>query len=464
MKANFLIAGLVVVAWASPVLTQQPATTSWELEEIRTSDGRTYRGLIRGEIAGEVEFVEVIRPPSKPMFLVVRPIDAKSISFQRKLSEAKRRKLAERIERFRYRSVIEAGRMEDVALTRVETPRRTAWQYHGSWFSLASTADEETTRRSIVRIEQIFRAYRQLLPPRVRPQRELRVLLFGSLDEYRQHLREHELDISNPAFFAEELNLIVAASDLVEYNSRLTEARQQHQQARAQLAELDADMDWRLAEMRKRLQASDVSKDKIDDEMNARRAAWKVDYEESMRQLAAADRRNEARFANVTEQMFRRLYHEGFHAYLENYVYPSIGHDVPIWLNEGLAQVFQSGQLDGDALRIDAPLASALKIVQDDLRGRDPLSLEQLLLAGRREFLAGPEAGERTAKLYAYAWALAYVLTFNDGLLGSHALNNYVTAKPDQIEPLAAFERLTQAPLAEFEPRWRRDILNLKSP
>ena len=44
--------------------------------------------------------------------------------------------------------------------------------------------------------------------------------------------------------------------------------------------------------------------------------------------------------------MFARAYHESFHAYLENYVYPHDHYDVPRWLNEGLAVMMEGGILD----------------------------------------------------------------------------------------------------------------------
>ena len=40
--------------------------------------------------------------------------------------------------------------------------------YRSKWFTLDSTADEQNTRRVIVRAEQIFAAYRQIVPPRER--------------------------------------------------------------------------------------------------------------------------------------------------------------------------------------------------------------------------------------------------------------------------------------------------------
>ena len=47
--------------------------------------------------------------------------------------------------------------------------------YRGKWFSLDSTVDEPTTRRIIVRVEQVFTAYRQVLPPRSASRRAFRV-------------------------------------------------------------------------------------------------------------------------------------------------------------------------------------------------------------------------------------------------------------------------------------------------
>ena len=68
--------------------------------------------------------------------------------------------------------------------------------------------------------------------------------------------------------------------------------------------------------------------------------------------------------------MFVRLFHEAFHAYLENYVYPQTDHDVPRWLNEGLAQVFEGGQLESGSLRLDAPDTARLKLLQEDFAAR----------------------------------------------------------------------------------------------
>ncbi len=466
LRVGLVFASLALLV--SSASFAQPTTTSpeagdWPLEEVHTTDDHVYRGLIRDEHEGELEFVEVVRPRGRAMYLVVRPIAVKSIASMKRLPREDHQKLFDRVWAFRFRSRIEAGRMENVDLAALDDGGRRFLRFRGPWFTLDSTADEETTRRCVVRTEQIFRAYRLLLPPRVEPARPLRVILLESMDEYAAFLREHDLgEVTNPAIFSEKGNVIVAASELSRYAQRLETTREQHQRIREQYETLDKALPGQLAELRKQLAGQGVSKDAIDDELNAREALWRKEQAQALQQLNAADRRNEAAFAEVTEAMFRRLYHEGLHAYLENYVYPHEQYNVPIWLNEGLAQVFQSGQLEADTLRIDAPLPEALAAVQADLKSDEPLLIEELVAAGRSDFLGGSGRQEQANRLYAYAWAVAYYLAYYQPVLGSDTLDAYVSKEAAQLPPPQRLEKLLGTPIGQFESRWLKTIQALK--
>ena len=59
--------------------------------------------------------------------------------------------------------------MEAVSLVPLEKEGNRYQHYAGKWFTLDSTADGRLTRRIIVRVEQIFAAYRQMLSPRRHP-------------------------------------------------------------------------------------------------------------------------------------------------------------------------------------------------------------------------------------------------------------------------------------------------------
>ena len=69
------------------------------------------------------------------------------------------------------------------------------------------------TRQCVVRVEQVFRAYRQLFPARQPQSTGLRLLLLGSMDEYRAFLRSSGFSVSTSAFYSPSENIIVAGSE-----------------------------------------------------------------------------------------------------------------------------------------------------------------------------------------------------------------------------------------------------------
>ncbi len=180
------------------------------------------------------------------------------------------------------------------------------------------------------------------------------------------------------------------------------------------------------------------------------------------RSIDARQRRNVALLEEQSQRLFARLYHEAFHAYLENFVYPREDYDVPRWLNEGLAEVFEAGIVEGENLRVDAPLREALTRLKTDLRA-SPLPLEQVFSADHRAFLvAHDDSGAASARHYAYAWGLAYYLCFEKHILGSAELDRYVSRESTALAPARRFERLVGEPLGKFERRWRSYMLQLK--
>ncbi len=439
------------------------ATANWPLEQVQLHGGKTYEGLIESEGPTSIEFVEVRRLAGRPMFLVVRPIDRRSIAEWHRLDEPQRRELQARIDKFRNSSRIEARRMVDLHLTAVRRDDVVTWQYQGEWFSLDSTADEQTSRRSIVAIEQVFMAFRQILPPRVSPQRHLRIALFGSSEQYREFLRGCGLEISNPAFYVAQLNLLAAGSDMNRFMNELDKIHQQHH---AVLEEKDRqlkELPRRLKQLGEELQNADYPPAERQKIMLAEQKRLEDERHAVQQQILVIERKNAARFREVSGAMFTRLYHEAFHAYLENFVYPETSSDVPRWLNEGLAQVFESGLLEAGTLRVDVPNARALTDLQSDLRGSQPLPLADLLSADAATFTAAHrEDSPAAARLYTYSWGLAYYLIFERSLLETPAFETYV-GKPAADQPaVARFEALVGMPLAQFEPRWREAMRQLK--
>ncbi len=445
-------------------VTPVPETlaAAWKLERVTLAGGKTYDGLVEMELPSKIKFIEVHQPAGKPTSLMVRWIDRKTIESWTRLSPEQRADLAKRIQGFRNRAVIELGRMDDLRLVAIQRDGKVSWQYQGDWFSLESTADEQMTRQSIVRIEQLFTAYRQILPPRLTPRGQLEILLFGDTAEYRQFLGGRRLDLQNPAFFAADFDLVAAGSEMNRFVAEMDHVLHEHRQLRKDYAEQMAEMPNKVKKLVESLRAAGVASDELQRISVAEQRKCRDVLTTLDSRIKAVERRNASRFQEVTGQMFRRLAHESFHAYLEDFVYPRSVFDVSRWLNEGLAETFEAGLLDGDSLRVDAPDARMLARLKADLTGSHPVPLAELLTADANQFISTHRSdAAQASRLYLYSWGLAYFLTFEQPLLGTQKLEDYVRLDAGDQSPIERFETLVGTPLEEFEQRWRGVMLGL---
>jgi hypothetical protein len=121
--------------------------------------------------------------------------------------------------------------------------------------------------------------------------------------------------------------------------------------------------------------------------------------------------------------------------------------------------------LEGETLRVDAPNMAALKKIKADLAGAEPLGLAKLLAAGPSAFLPADQAAMASAdRYYAYAWGLAYWLTFQQRLLEGPGLERYVQRGNPAGAPAVRFQQLVAAPLESTEAQWRKYIVSLQRP
>lgn len=446
-------------ALAQPAASTPTVNPAWRFDKLVLQDGTELSGFFQSINEKELDFLAVSRPPGRSMSATLRVIAPSEVERLDRLPNDIRTKMLDRFQRFKHRAAIEAGKMDDVALTRQLLDDQHCWHYEGQWFSLDSTADESSTRRCIVRIEQIFRAYRQLLAPRSRPPDTLAIHLYGSLDEYYTAVRRMGLEIENLAFYAAREDLIVTGAELSEYTAQLENIKATHQTEVVRVQRAYDRFRERLRLHSETLAERGFSKKQIKQEVALRTAAWNKEHEELLRKIKQTDRRNTAKFEQVTTRMFRRLYHEAFHAYLDRFVCATDNSTVDRWLNEGLAQVFESGQLEADTLRIDAPNAELLQRLQVDLGGEQPLALAQLLASDDQSFLTSHTSGS-SDRHYLYAWGLAYYLAIDQGLLYDNRLEWYLDG--GGTRSIARLEELTKQPLAHFEADWRRAMLQLR--
>src|SRR5207245_3675606 len=80
--------------------------------------------------------------------------------------------------------------------------------------------------------------------------------------------------------------------------------------------------------------------------------------------ISRAEKDNAKIFEKATARLFQTLYHEAFHAYFAGFVYPAAENEVPRWLDEGLAQIFETAILEAGELRVGHADPERLKHVK----------------------------------------------------------------------------------------------------
>ena len=454
------VALVLLLAGVAAARPQPPAGFShWSFDEITVSNGAKYQGLIQLEDSRWVQVQLVRRPPGKPTITLTTRFARQEIKAIRKLNDADRAVLKERIADLDPDGAGERRRMESLELTPVEWLGRAAAakRYDSDYFSLVSGASDEVTRRAAVRVEQIYTAFARFLPPTVPDGRPTVVYLAPDPDEYRKLLGPlGQEQLLNPAVYDAQTNRILCGSDLRRLGGQLQSALIHHSQELAALTKYEADLRrlYKQPELGQHLAVAAKERRKVN----------------------AADRANGAQFDKSASRLFAVLYHEAFHAYASTFAYPPLSPaDVtagkgagalPRWLNEGLAQVFETAVVEAGELRVDHADEDRLGRVKQRLKESGSAGLVPLgdvLAVGKDAFLAH-HAAERAAadRAYLTSWALAYYLTLDRRVIGTEKFKEYLVSVNSGGDAKAAFAALVGQDLPAFEKDWHQFLGRLQ--
>ncbi len=419
----------------------------WPFETVELRNGAVLKGLILDSSERGIKFQCVQRHPGRATVSFPSFIDRGEIERVVPLSPKLRAELQAHLQDLEQSSPEgEKERMDGLVLDAIEWNGKPlgAWRYNSEYFSLISTAPEEVVRRAAVRLEQIYVAYSRYLPPRHKGASPTSVLLLTNKVEYQKQLAAHKLQLLNDGFYDPTDNRIVCYSDLQQLGERLIEVREHHRKVRAEL------------------EAKRAEYAKLYKGVELKRLVAPIDASEL--QLAKADNNNNEIFAKATAHLFATLYHESFHAYLGNFVYPPKVTEVPRWLNEGLAQIFETAIVEGPELRVGHANEERLAKVKDAAAKGELVPLVELLRSGHDQFALSHMSNRQVSDRHYYtSWALAFYLTFERRLLGSAALDHFVQQINQKIDAPKAFEELIGEPIEKFEPEFRKYILYLQA-
>jgi hypothetical protein len=156
-----------------------------------------------------------------------------------------------------------------------------------------------------------------------------------------------------------------------------------------------------------------------------------------------------------SEQLWQVLAHEGFHQFIGY----ELGMEIPVWLNEGMAQYFESCAVKYGRLVPGGLDKTKLAIAQMLIQQKRALSVSELLAMDRPTFYANPNV------TYPMSWALVYYLMQRDG---TYYMNNsfrrYLQDLKFSHDSALSFRRRFGRDSAQWQTDFYNYILHLKPP
>jgi hypothetical protein len=433
---NWVHLGLLAIFASAPVLLAPPASAEstlpaddWQFDLIHTRNGKVHQGLLVAETPEHVKFWRIIRSPGRPTRRLFWSYETSDIAKIERLGDDQRHILEERIRALDPDHEKQCMERLDLLPTAWEGNPNGGLCYRSDHFLLLSDAREEIVRRAAFRLDRIYAALARFMPAR-RLAAPTRILLLRSQKEYQTLLAKRGLHFLNPAFYDRDRQEIVCSCDLERFGEELAASQQRHRQNRERLRAQERALD--------REYHGNIPQ-KLLKPLHQQFAA-----------LDEADRANERQFEDSSKRFFETLYHEACHAFVATFLYAKID-KMPSWLQEGLAQIFESAILDGMEFRVGHLDQARIERLRNAERRGELPGLIGLLRAGPRQFMANhSQEKAATDSYYLGTWALTHYLVFEREILGTPELDGYVEALRAGAYPIDAFELLVGESMEAF--------------
>lgn len=442
MKQIMLLSMLVLLITGGLIAQEAPGQPAYD--QMVLNDGTRLQGVIVDETALQIRFQFIIRRPGVRTMVFEALYERQDISSITRAAEPGRSAARNYLADLLNSKKREENKLQAVILNKgpwIEG-EQSAWHYQGPYFELLSNAQESLVRLVCVRLDAIFAAYVNTMGKRITPEKPVRVVLFKSLAEFRGWQQKQSMIFLNPAVYDARSATIYAGTDLDEHASQLQVLQNRHLQQLKELQKLRQNMDKHFS--------------------GKPTASIVRQLQQMQQQLILLNSDNDVIYARLQAAFFATLYHEAFHAYLDRWVYPADQYQVPRWLNEGLAQLFENAFIEIDELRLGRLDEERLKQIQDAIRQNRFMPLRELLQAPPQLFFVRhTQENFQSNRQYDASWALAHFLTFELKLMSTPAMEEYVRPAPAGQE-IKRFEKLVNMPLEKCETLWKQYLLRLR--
>ena len=145
------------------------------------------------------------------------------------------------------------------------------------------------------------------------------------------------------------------------------------------------------------------------------------------------------------------LQHEGFHQFAWHY----LGLELPVWMNEGLAQYFEDAVITGGELRTGLADAHRSRLVREMISQGNIIPFNKMVNLNNQDWARMlREDADGANRLYAQSWSVAYFLIHADNGRYADSLNQYLTMISKGEDGEDAFERAFAVSWEQLRWRW----------
>jgi len=439
-------------------------------------DGDEHRGLIVSEDDDAIVFDLVMSGASVSKTLTMRiTIGRGKIKEVRRLTDDKRAAARAHIENAKREEEHDARGERDIEIERTfwdskdKKQRIPARMVELEHFVIEANTDEDFLRKAAHRLRKVFDAYKRHFGVDRNEAERVRVVIFNSMGQYYASI-DHA--VKNPAFYAPDLKLVAAGCDVAAYRAVIDNIREHHAKLTEQLKAEQARIDKARAEVRaivdkyhKQLHTAGKTTSRgraIMDLIRRAERRWQIHVmklekplKDIRREIGELNRRNERVFDERARHMLRMLYHEGFHAFLDQFLFDEkLVKKVPRWLNEGLAQYFEEARVEGSRLVLGQENRRKIAFLRKARREGKLVPMAKMLTAGAEDYLVKDTSDlEKSTKHYLQAWCLIHLLG-EKGRLKKGTLDAFVRAMAGGADPIKALPALTGLENAELQKLW----------
>ncbi len=153
-----------------------------------------------------------------------------------------------------------------------------------------------------------------------------------------------------------------------------------------------------------------------------------------------------------TRRIEHVIQHEGFH----QFAWSRFGGDLPLWVNEGLAEFFGNAVVVGRSVVIGQASARVVQDVKGLIERDATVEFSKMLAMSSEQWFDAVRDG-RAAALYHQAWSMVQFLIYGDGGRYATAFERYLKLINRGVLSQDAFVRAFETDdIDAFENRWRQ--------